>query len=381
MKSRPTAAASAATSRAVGLICASRSTSTAARRLAGTERGPVDSPARALSTMYRGNPPVAACSTAAASSSGARPVIASVSARGVGDVERLQRHLREQAGGPHLAIHFARSGLVVVRLVPHRRGHHDRGVGRQAQAEREERERLRVAPVQVVQGQQHRAAGADQGAGDALEEAVALPGVDHRHRPRPRFRPAPRRGHQPLDLCPPYRGQSGEPRADRRGAQPVRHRRQCQPARGPEALGARDDRTAAADRADELRHEPGLADAGRAAYEHETGVAVGRGTPALVQDAELRYPSDELRPGRAGPRCTGLGGAGLGRRSRCDRRAGPRQQAVERRARERVRLDAELALQDGGAVVIGAHGAGAVPEVPLQLHQPPIAALLQGPQL
>ena len=67
----------------------------------------------------------------------------------------------------------------------------------------------------------------------------------------------------------------GRGRLDGRGAQPVRDRRQRQPARGAEALGARHDRALQPGQLGDLGDQAGLADAGAAAHQHQTGAARG----------------------------------------------------------------------------------------------------------
>ena len=100
--------------------------------------------------------------------------------------------------------------------------------------------------------------------------------------------------------------------------------------------------------------------------------AAARQRPRRARSSRAR-PTNRRPPPTSG-RSTGSGVAAT---------AGPDrgQQPVQRGAGERVGLDAQLALQDRRAVVVGAHRARAVALVALQLHQRAVAGLLQRAQL
>lgn len=121
----------------------------------------------------------------------------------------------------------------------HRRRDQEGGVGDQAEGEGEDGEGLGVAPVQVVEHEHRRSPGPEERAGQALEEAVALPRLDHRSPGT--LGPRLALGHQSFDLDPPDRVERRPGRADRLGPQPFRDRGQGEAAGGTEALGARDD--------------------------------------------------------------------------------------------------------------------------------------------
>ena len=155
--------------------------------------------------------------------------------RCVGDLERAEGKLREQSGGPHPDGPVREFGVIKV-VVAQCPGHENLGAGRQPQAEREEGQGLLVAPLHIVQDQQHRAADGQQRPGEALEEAMALPGVGHGPGSGCALAAAAGR-HQPVDLGAPGRVQRRRRRLDCRVPHPVSHRCQRQPARCAEALG------------------------------------------------------------------------------------------------------------------------------------------------
>ena len=97
----------------------------------------------------------------------------------VGGVQRAEGQLRHQSGGPHPDRPVSEFGVFVEGVVPQCPGHQDRGVGGQAEEEREERQRLLIAPLHVVQDQQQWPPDGHQCPRQALEEPVALPGIRH----------------------------------------------------------------------------------------------------------------------------------------------------------------------------------------------------------
>lgn len=144
----------------------------------------------------------------------------------------------------------------------------------QTQTEHEKGQRLLVAPLDVVQGQQNRAALADETAGESFEEAMTLPGIGRAADPTRRagiahaVRDGAGRRHQSIDLGAPYRSESGAARGDRGAAQPVGDRRQRQPAGGGEASAVRHCRAARLRETRELGEQPGLSDTRAAANEN-----------------------------------------------------------------------------------------------------------------
>lgn len=315
-----------------------------------------------------------ACSSSASCGSSGRPPERFGQAGGAAGPQGLQWQVGEQTGGPHPVCPLLEVPVLVGVVGAGCRGHHQGRVGCQGQAERQERQRLRVAPLDAVEGQQHGAAAADQRPRQAFEEPEALPGVDHRSDAGAGFRAGRAGRYEPVDLGAPDRVERGERGLHRGGTEPVRYRGQGEPSGRSEALGAGHHRRGlCAGAVGDLGDQAGLADAGAAGDEDEGGVPGGRRAPRLVQPTEFACASDECRGGESGP---------LGRRSGdgAGGRGGVRggEQAVGEGARRRVRCQPEFTFEDGGAAVIGAHCAGAVAVLGLQGHQGAVPALFQG---
>ena len=97
----------------------------------------------------------------------------------VGGVQRAQGKLRHESGGPHPDRPVSEFGIFAEGVVPQCPGHQDRGAGGEAEEEGEEGQRLLIAPLHVVQDEQHWPPGGHQCPREALEEPVALPGIRH----------------------------------------------------------------------------------------------------------------------------------------------------------------------------------------------------------
>ena len=109
----------------------------------------------------------------------------------------------------------------------------------------------------------------EQRPAEPFEEAVALPGI--RHGPGAgRAPPWPSAGISLLDFGTPGGVEGRRRRLDRIVAQPLRHRGQRQPSRGPEALATRDHRALLPCRLSDLGDQAGLPHAGATADQHET---------------------------------------------------------------------------------------------------------------
>jgi hypothetical protein len=121
-------------------------------------------------------------------------------------LERAEEELCEQAGGPHPDRPGREFGVVIKVVVAQRPGHENLSAGRQSQAEGEEGQGLLVTPLHIVQNQKHRPADGQQRPREALEEAMALPGVNHGPGSGPALSAAAGR-HQPVDLGAPGRVQ------------------------------------------------------------------------------------------------------------------------------------------------------------------------------
>ena len=221
-------------------------------------------------------------------------------------VQRGEEKLGQQSGGPHpdQPAHQLRVGIEAV--VAQRGGNEQRGTVGQAEAERDERQRLLVAPLHVVQDQQGRPADREQRPRDAFEEPVALPGIGHG--PVSGFTSRAALGRQqPADLGAPGGVEGGHRRLDGGGSQPVRHRGQRQPPRCPEALAARHHRALQHGPPGHLGHQAGLPDTRTAADHRQAPAADRSGPPQVVQLVKLPGPADELRRGRPGAAGRGLG--------------------------------------------------------------------------
>jgi hypothetical protein len=294
----------------------------------------------------------------------------------VGRLQRAEGKLGEQPGGPHADRPGRQFRVFAQIVVAQRGGHEERRAGGQSQAERDEGQRLLVAPMGVVEHQQQRAPDGDQRSRQALEEAVPLPGIRHRPRPGRLASAAVPLRHEPADLGAPGGVEGRRRRLNRGITQPVRHRSQRQPSRRPVALGGRHHRPLLPGHPGHLGHQAGLADTGATADQHETALACRGGLPRALEQAQLGGPADE--PGGRRPRTPG---GRLRRRRRPLRGACVRHQALERLACGLTRGHAELTLEHRGAVVVGADGARAVSQAGLQLHQRAIADFLQRLQL
>ena len=93
--------------------------------------------------------------------------------------QRAEGQLRHQSGGPHTDCPVSEFRVFVEGVVPQCPGHQDRGARGKAEEERDEGQRLLIAPLHVVQDKQHRPPNHNQGPRKALEEPVALPGIRH----------------------------------------------------------------------------------------------------------------------------------------------------------------------------------------------------------
>ena len=270
-------------------------------------------------------------------------------------------------------------------VVPDGAGHQERRlVAGQAKAEADEVERLLVAPLDVVQDQEQRAAHRDQRPRQPLIEAVPLPRVRHRARPWIDTGNALVR-QQPRDFRSPRRVEGRRGRSDRRIAQPVGDRGKRQPPRRREALGSHHDRALPTGQIGDLGHQAGLPHAGAARDKHHAAPPGGRRLPDAGQDAQLVTPPDKRRPGLTGPpgrpwrlcRLRAHGRAVPAWR----RRPVTRHEPPERRAGRVVGCHAKLPLKHGGAMVVGAHRRRPVAHVGKQPHQHAIPGLLKGLQL
>ena len=203
------------------------------------------------------------------------------------------------------------------------RGHQERGVAGQGQAERDESQRLLVAPLHVVQDEQQRPADGDQRPGQAFEETVTLPGIGR----CPRAGTAAAGRQEPADFGTPDGVEGRRRRLDRVVPQPVRHRGQRQPSGCPEALGGRDHRALPPCQLGHLRHQAGLPHASAAADQYNTAAARRGGPPYAMQRGEFSGPADE----RGGRQARAAGSRAGGGRGLCSR-AGLSHQALQRLA-------------------------------------------------
>ena len=176
-KSRPVAAARPAIWRADGPSCSKRARRTASspgERRSAAARSP---PCRAASTTYSGKPPVAVPRTSTTSSGTSRRVRSRSScpvSSGSNGASPIS------VSCPDARIRRAQSPCAVLELaLAGGEGHQHRRLRLGGEEEGEEVQRLLVAPLEVLQHEQQRAPGRAQGPGQALEEPVALPGVDH----------------------------------------------------------------------------------------------------------------------------------------------------------------------------------------------------------
>jgi len=284
-----------------------------------------------------------------------------------GGVQRGEGKLGKQSGGPHpdQPAHQLRVGVGAV--VAQRGGNEQRGTVGQAKAERDERQRLLVTPLHVVQHQQGRPADRKQRPREAFEEAVALPRIRHGPGPGPAS-PAALGRQQPADLGAPGGVEGRHRRLDGWGSQPVRHGRKRQPSRCPEALAARHHRALQQGLPGNLGHQAGLADTRTAPDQRHAPAADRSGPPQVVQQVKLPRPADELC--RRQP-----GAAGRGRL--LAHRLGAGHQPLERLPGRWIREDAQLTLQNRSAMMVGTHRTCPVAQIGLQPHQGPVANLLE----
>ena len=180
-------------------------------------------------------------------------------------------------------------------------------------------------------------------------------------------------GHQPLDLGAPHRLQRRDGGGRSAGcAQPVRHRREREPPGTRRSTGPRRPRRrpAVPGRASSATSRV-LPTPGVTADQHDGRAArrPRRASASAAVRAPLRGPRAAPRPARS---------ARAGGRAAAAGAAPARRQPAQRRARVASSgLDAQLALQHGGAAVVGAHGPGAVAQIGLDRHQRAVARLLE----
>jgi hypothetical protein len=98
--------------------------------------------------------------------------------RGVHVAQRPERKLRERPRRPQMRRPAGQFGLVPGPVGPQGRREQHGSVREEAETEGKKRQRLLVTPLHVVQHQQHRPPDAEQRTGQALIEAVTLPGID-----------------------------------------------------------------------------------------------------------------------------------------------------------------------------------------------------------
>ena len=206
-------------------------------------------------------------------------------------------------------------------------------------------ERLAVRPLRVVEHQQQRRRRRADGAGDGLEQALALPALGHRGRAWA----GPGCSHQELrdhasELRLPDRFELGRGAADRFAPQPVGDRSVGQGSLCRIRLGVGGGEPLGAAPADELLEHAGLADPGLAAdLEQLRGPVAPRAFQASTSDRPFVAATDERLVRRA-VRGAPVGAARVGRRGSFARRrsspapggAGTRR-ASPRRARRRAR--------------------------------------------
>jgi hypothetical protein len=249
-------------------------------------------------------------------------------------VQRGEGEFGQQSGGPHPDRPAHQFRVVIEGVVAQRGRNEQRGTVSQAEAERDERQRLLVTPLHVVQDQQGRPAGRKQRPRDAFEEAVPLPGIRHGQGPGPASPTALGR-HQPADLGAPGGVEGRDRRLDGGVSQPVRHGGQRQPPRCPEALAARHHRALQQGPSGDLGHQAGLPDTRAATDQRQAPGARRSGPPQAVQLVKLQRPADKLcrgQPGAAGRR--------LDRGQLLAHRVGPGHQPLERLPCRRIRDDA-----------------------------------------
>ena len=203
-------------------------------------------------------------------------------------LERPDGQLGQQPGGPHPDRPVGELAVLVREVVAQRAGHQDRGVRGQPEQEGDERQRLQVAPLQVVQDQQQRPADGDQRPGQALEEPVPLPGVRHGPRRRRRARRVPRPACRRLTSA----RQAGSSAAEAAWTAGLR----SQSATGASAsrpevpkhwLLATTAPCTPGQRRD-LGHQAGLADARAAADQRQAGPARGGRPPRVLERGRAR---------------------------------------------------------------------------------------------
>jgi hypothetical protein len=122
---------------------------------------------------------------------------------GVVSLQRAEPKLGQHSGGPHLDDPVSEVGSVATAVAAGGAGHQQLGAVSQRQAERDERQRLLVAPLQVIQHEKQRPADRVQRPGQAFEEPMPLPSVRHRPRAARRHALVACR-HEPADFSPPH---------------------------------------------------------------------------------------------------------------------------------------------------------------------------------
>ncbi len=247
---------------------------------------------------------------------------------------------------------------------------------REAEQEGHPGDRLRVAPVHVVEDEERGTACRQHGPAQAFEEPVPLPRVRDRPRTGRRARggrvrcprgATPAR-YEPLDLGLPHRVEARDRAPQVAAAQPVRHRRQRQPSRRPEAARRGHERAATSEYGAQLGDQPALPDTWLPRDRDEPrGPAAGL-LPPPHEERQLAAPADEACSGGADPHRTPSSSGWLRTST---------EQPLDQRCGRCRRPDAELLLEDGGAVVVGTDRRGDVPRLEEQLHQRAMADLLQ----
>ena len=215
-------------------------------------------------------------------------------------------------------------------------------------------QRLGVGPLRVVHDELQRRARGQQRAADRAEQPVPQLRLGQRFGRRG---PRGQLGQQPGEFGQVGAAEPGQPRGDRRGAEPCRGdpvRKRAFRGIGASLRGHRARLRA------QFVGQPGLADAGLAGDEHQPRMPGRRCAPHRGQPGPLGGAPGERR--RAG----GLLGLPDG------------DQRLVNGAGFRRGIDAELALQRRGAHVVGAHGPGPVPGRLAEPDQPPVVLLAQG---
>lgn len=283
-------------------------------------------------------------------------------------VERAESQLRRDPGRAHpREPRVDRAGSV-----PRGADDEQRRVPGPAEEVGQEREGLLVAPLHVVQHEQQGPIDRQDRAREPLDEPVPPPGVRHGAGAVGELRVrAAVAGDQPLHLETPDGVEPLDGRPHARHPQPVGHRGQREAVGGAVAARLRHDAGALTDHRGELGDQAALAHTRLTPHEHQPRLARDGASPGPDQGGELGLPADE-RGRRAGPGHRRLRGRpGHGGRAR---------HGGEDPPRGRVRCHAELVAEDRRAALVGAHRPGAVTLGELQLHERPVARLLQRSQ-